>query len=292
MSMVAFMPAVTLSFLLERAVRFLQGRGVGFARAEAEHLLTHVLGCRRCELPLRRGERVERALLTEFLPLLRRRGRREPLAYVLGESDFHELSLRCDRRALIPRPETEELVEWLLGRWEKNPPARVLDLGTGSGAIGLALARAFPRSCVMAVDLDPAALDLARENAERNRVDNIRFVRSDWFEKIQGRFDLMVANPPYLTAEELESAEPEVRDYEPRKALGAAEEGLAELLRILRSAKNFMTPSAWLVMEMGIAHGEVLKREAESLGFGSVHIRRDLSGRPRFFLASQGLLTF
>ncbi|MDR0728194.1 MAG: peptide chain release factor N(5)-glutamine methyltransferase [Puniceicoccales bacterium] len=284
------MPTVTLSSLLERAVRFLQGRGVGSARAEAEHLLAHIRGCRRYELPLRREERVERVWLAEFLPLLRRRGRREPLAYVLGKADFHELSLRCDRRALIPRPETEELVEGLLGRWEKNPPDRVLDLGTGSGAIGLALARAFPKSRVTAVDLDPDALDLARENAKRNRVDNVRFVRSDWFEKVRGRFDLIVANPPYLTAEELESAEPEVRDYEPRRALGAAEEGRAELFRILRSAGDFMSPPAWLVMEMGIAHGEVLRQEAENLGFTDVRIRRDLSGRPRFFLASRGLL--
>ncbi|MDR3143315.1 MAG: peptide chain release factor N(5)-glutamine methyltransferase [Puniceicoccales bacterium] len=283
---------MTLSSLLDRAVRFLQGRGVAAARVEVECLLAHVLDCRRCELHLRLREKVERALLAEFLPLLRRRGRREPLAYILEESDFHELSLRCDRRALIPRPETEELVEWLLDRWEKNPPAHVLDLGTGSGAIGLALAKAFPSSRVTAVDIDPEALLLAKENAESNRVSNIHFVRSDWFEKIRGRFDLIVANPPYLTAEELESAEPEVRDYEPRRALGAAEEGRAELLRILRNARDFMTPSAWLVMEMGIAHGELLKGEAENLGFSTVRIRHDLSGRPRFFLTSQGPLAF
>jgi len=278
---------VTLAFLFQRAEKFLRHRGIAPARAEAGWLLAHVLGCRRWELPLRLREPVGRKLLAEFLPLLRRRGGREPLQYILKRSEFYNVSLRSDRRVLIPRPETEELVEWLVREWQKRPPASILDLGTGSGAIGIALAKVFSQSRVTAVDIEPPALELAKENARENRVTNITFLRSDWFEGVSGRFDRIVANPPYLSAEELESAGPEVRDHEPQRALLAAEEGRAELLKILRAARDFMEPAAWLVLEMGIAHGNSLKAEAQKLGFGFTRVRHDLSGRPRFFIAGR-----
>ncbi|MDR2420312.1 MAG: peptide chain release factor N(5)-glutamine methyltransferase [Puniceicoccales bacterium] len=276
----------TLSFLLKCAENFLRQRGIAQARSEAEWILAHLLHCRRCDLHAHLGKKMERAVLSSFISFIRRRGHREPLQYILGESDFYNISLRNDRRALIPRPETEELLEWIVTTWKNQPPKRILDLGTGSGAIGIALAKAFFKSEVIAIDIDSDALDLAMENAERNHVHNIAFVQSHWFENVCGCFDLIVANPPYLTATEIQNADPEVRDYEPIKALYAEQEGMADLLQILKTAPKFLNPSASLIMEMGLEHGNLLKTEALRLGFHSVQIRRDLSDRPRFFVAS------
>jgi release factor glutamine methyltransferase len=276
----------TLSFLLKCAESFLRHGGLLQARSEAEWILAHLLHCHRCDLYAHLKENVGRSTLVPFLSLVRRRGNREPLQYILEKSDFYNISLRNDRRALIPRPETEELVEWIVHTWKNWPPIRILDLGTGSGAIGIALAKAFPQSKVMAIDIDTAALELATENAKRNRIRNITFVRSHWFENVHECFDLIVANPPYLTATEIQNADPEVRNYEPIGALYAKQEGSAALLQILRTAEKFLKPSASLVMEMGLGHGNLLKTEALRLGFRSIQIRHDLSNRPRFFMAS------
>jgi release factor glutamine methyltransferase len=277
----------TVSFLLKRAESFLKSRKIPQACPDAEWILAHLLHCRRCNLHVCLREKVDRSILSPFLSLVRRRGNREPLQYILGESDFYNVSLRIDSRALIPRPETEELVEWIANTWKDRSPICILDLGTGSGAIGIALAKAFPKSEVMAVDIDPDVLELAQENALGSQIANISFIRSDWFENVRGCFDLIIANPPYLSSEEWESAEPEVRNYEPRRALYAEQEGIADLLQILRAAKKFLKPSASLVMEMGIQHGDLLKAEALKLGFFPVWVRRDLFGRPRFLIAGK-----
>jgi release factor glutamine methyltransferase len=279
------MPMV--SSLLKRAENFLESRKIPQARPDAEWILAHLLHCRRCDLRVCLREKVDRSILSPFLSLVRRRGNHEPLQYILGESDFYNVSLRIDSRALIPRPETEELVEWLANTWKERSPGCILDLGTGSGAIGIALAKAFPKSEVMAVDIDADALELAQENALGNQIANISFVQSDWFENVRGCFDLIVANPPYLSSEEWESAEPEVRNYEPVRALCSGMEGAADLLAILRSAKLFMTSGATLALEIGIGYGDLLKAEALKLGFFPVWVRRDLFGCPRFLIAGK-----
>jgi release factor glutamine methyltransferase len=276
----------TVSFLLKRAENFLRDREISQARLEAEWILAHLLHCRRCDLYGHLEEKLDPSILFPFISLVRRRGQREPLQYILEKSDFYNVSLRNDKRALIPRPETEELVEWIVKTWKDRPPGRILDLGTGSGAIGIALAKAFQKSEILAIDIDPDALELAKENAKENQISNISFIQSNWFGHVEGSFDLIVANPPYLTAAEIQNADPEVRDCEPVKALYAEQEGIADLLQILRTAQKFLNPSAALVMEMGLEHGNLLKTEALRLRFRSVQIRHDFSNRPRFFIAS------
>jgi release factor glutamine methyltransferase len=220
-------------------------------------------------------------------PLVKRRGNREPLQYILGETEFAGLKLKVDRRALIPRPETEYLVELLAAKLTASP-AVILDLGTGTGALALALATKHPEARVTAVDKNPDALSLATENATAlNLASRVRFVVSDWFSKLtpDERFDLIVANPPYLTETEVKEAAPEVREHEPHSALVAAEEGRADLEHILRQARAFLNAGGLLACETGIAQHARLAEVAGECGYARIESLRDLTGRDRYLLA-------
>jgi release factor glutamine methyltransferase len=224
--------------------------------------------------------------LEKVRPLVRRRAQHEPLQYILGESEFHGLKLKVDRRALIPRPETEYLVELVTAACA-TPPTRVLDLGTGTGAIALALASAFPGAAVIATDLSSEALDLARENAAAlDLTERVTWLRSDWFAAVPlAQFDLIVSNPPYLSAEETAQALPEVRDFEPISALTAAKDGLADLEKIMAGAPAYLAPDGLLALETGISHHASLLAAARAAGFQRTESRPDLTGRDRFILA-------
>ena len=226
--------------------------------------------------------------LDRLRPLVRRRGQREPLQYIVGSVDFFGLKLKVDRRALIPRPETERLVELLIERFP-SAPAQILDLGTGTGAIALALATAWPEAKVTAVDLSAAALELARENAAAAALaERVTWLESDWFARLPAghRYDLIVANPPYLSAEETAQAAPEVRDFEPGSALTSGEAGLADAAAILAGARAWLNPGGSLALETGIDHHAELKARASALGWTQVESRQDLTGRDRYFIAS------
>jgi len=228
--------------------------------------------------------------LERIRPLVRRRGQREPLAYVLGTAEFCGLTLKADRRALVPRPETERLVELLQERCVPAP-ARVLDLGTGTGCIALALASAWPGAEVVAVDASEEALALARENGESTGLAaRVRWLKSDWFSglPVDARFDLIVSNPPYLTAEETAAAEPEVRTYEPASALTAAEAGMADLRKIIAGAPRFLAPGGWLAMETGIAQHAALLADLARAGLHDGESVKDLADRDRFVVARAG----
>jgi len=277
---------LTLLEVLERTADYFAQRSVPQPRLQAELLMAHALGCKRLGLFLQFDRPLPEELLAALRPLVRRRAAREPLQYILGPTPFHELTLRTDRRALIPRPETEELVEHVIAR---RPPncTRILDLGTGTGAIALSLARALPEARVVAVDASPDALSLARENATACGLDGrVEFVQGDWFAGIDGSFDIIVSNPPYLTEEEWATAEPEVREHEPRGALVAADAGLADLARIVHDAHPRLNPAGLLALETGIAHHAPLARLAASRGYAGSQGLRALSGRDRFFLAT------
>lgn len=280
------MPEDKLIGLLEalrKTEAFLARKGVESPRLNAEHLFAHGLGCKRLELYLQ----YERPLTTPeqdaIRVLVQRRAAREPLQYILGTVDFAGLTLRVDRRALIPRPETEELAERIRNT-VTTPPARILDLGTGTGALALALAAAFPQAAVTATDASEEALALARENAAANRLsDRVTFLLSDWFHSIQGSFDLLVSNPPYLTQAEWESAAPEVKDHDPRAALVAEEDGLADLRTIVEAAPAFLASGGLLALETGLAHHDRLAEIASATGaYGRWHGEADLTGRPRY----------
>lgn len=276
---------LTVLEIIKKTTEFFVQRGVESARLNAELLVGHALGLQRMQLYLQFERPLTDAELDKVRPLVRRRGQREPLQYILGTTEFAGLVLKTDKRALIPRPETERLIEIVVERMVVTP-SRILDLGTGTGAIALALASKFPEAKVVATDRDSAALALAAENAQATGLSSrVSFVESNWFSSLPNdvRFDLIVSNPPYLTAEETQAAAPEVRDHEPRKALeSGGTDGLADLRQIVESAAEFLAQDGWLVLETGIAQHPLLSECARAQGFSSVESLRDLAGRDRF----------
>jgi release factor glutamine methyltransferase len=225
--------------------------------------------------------------LEKIRPLVKRRSNREPLQYILGETEFSGLKLKVDRRALIPRPETESLLENVFGR-VTAPPATILDLGTGTGAIALVLATKYLAASITAVDKSAEALALARENAEAlGLAARVSFIQSDWFSALsaEAQYELIVANPPYLSDLEVREAQPEVKDYEPLPALVAGENGLSDLASIIRSARGHLSPGGLLACETGIAQHAQLLPLAATVGYSRTESLRDLTGRERYLLA-------
>ncbi|MDQ8205173.1 peptide chain release factor N(5)-glutamine methyltransferase [Pelagicoccus sp. SDUM812003] len=281
---------LTVLEVIQRSSAFLEGKGVESPRLNAEWLIASALGMDRMKLYMQFDRPLRERELADMRSLVARRAKREPLQYILGSTPFHELDLKVDARALIPRPETEQLVEKIVDFvGGSDHPLRILDLGTGTGAIALALAYSLPHAEILAVDESAEALQLAEENALRNGLQNrVRFLQSDWFEAIpiELRFELIVSNPPYLTLEELHSAQPEVKDHEPRAALVADDAGLADLRLIVQGAgERLAGPGSSLWMETGIAHREALSELCLASGFLAVEGLDDWSGRPRFIKA-------
>lgn len=278
---------LTVLEIIKRTTDFFEKREVESARLNAELLIGHALGLKRMQLYLQFERPLTEAELETIRPLVKRRGLREPLQYIVGTTEFCGLRLKVDRRALIPRPETELLVE-LVKQHVPTPPKRVLDLGTGSGAIALALASAYPEAAVTAVDLSEQALELARENATAlGLAERLRVLASDWYSEIPAAetFDLIVSNPPYLSDEETNAALPEVKDHEPRNALSAGADSAAALNRIIRESRARLNAGGLLALETGIAqHGRLLAAVTDA-GFARAEPHRDLTGRDRFVLA-------
>jgi release factor glutamine methyltransferase len=278
---------LTVLEIIKRTTEFFDKRGVESARLNAELLIGHALGLKRMQLYLQFERPLTEAELELIRPLVKRRGVREPLQHLLGSSEFCGLKLKVDRRALIPRPETEYLVELVAGKLA-SAPATILDLGTGTGALALALASKYPASCVTAVDKSAESLTLAGENIQAlGFSERVRLLVSDWFSALTTgeKFDLIVANPPYLTEAEVAEATPEVREHEPRGALVAAEEGRADLEHILRQARVFLNAGGLLACETGIAQHARLAAVAAECGYARTESLRDLTGRDRYLLA-------
>jgi len=257
--------------------RVLAGAGVPDPRVDAEILVAEVHGVPRSSLFVPNGE-LSAAALARLEELVARRRRREPLQYVLGEWGFRRLTLAVDRRALIPRPETEVLVERCLALVAEIAEPRILDVGVGSGAIALALAGERPDARVTAVDASADALSLARENAERTGLaGRVELVHGDLFAGLEDPFDLVASNPPYVAEAELATLEPEVRDWEPREALVG--EGVTEAIAV--GARDRLAPGGALALETaGQKAGEVaglLRR----LGYAEIRVTRDLAGIER-----------
>jgi release factor glutamine methyltransferase len=265
---------VTLAEVLRGATEYLAGRGVSSPRVDAELLLAHALGLQRIELYTQHDRpltETERAAARE---LVARRGAREPLAYVLGDWDFHRLTLKTDSRALVPRPETEVLVERCLELLDGLQVPRVLDVGTGTGAIALALKSERPDAEVIATDVSPEALVLARENANTLGLD-VEFVATDLAEGVDGPFTLVVSNPPYVLAAEFDALEPEVRDWEPRAAL--VDEG--QTTRLVTDARGIL--DGRLVLEVHEERAAEIAAGLDAAGYTEVRVGADLAGRDR-----------
>jgi release factor glutamine methyltransferase len=278
---------LTVLEVIKKTTDFFAAKGIDSPRLNAELLVGQALALKRMQLYLQFERTLSAAELELIRPLVRRRGLREPVQYILGETEFFGLKLKVDRRALIPRPETERLVE-LVTTQRVAPPATILDLGTGSGAIALSLAQHYPAAKVTAVEFSVDALALARENAAGCGLgDRVTFVSGSWFDGLpaEARFDLIIANPPYLSAEETAQTAPEVRGHEPAQALTADEAGLADLRKILAGAPRFLAPGGLLALETGIAHHAALAGLATAAGFMRTESLRDLTDRDRYLLA-------
>ena len=278
---------LTLLEVIKRTTDFFAAKEVENPRLNAELLVGHALGLPRMQLYLQFERLLTEPELERIRPLVKRRGQREPLQYLLGETEFFHVRLKTDRRALIPRPETERLCELITERMEK-PPTTILDLGTGGGAIALGLANFYPQATVTAADLSDEALALARENAEAlGLISRVRLVRSDWYGGLESgmRFDLIAANPPYLSADDVAGATPEVREHEPRVALTPGSEGREALDLIIAGAPARLAPDGLLALETGIDQHATLQERAAAAGFTRGESRTDLNNRDRYLLA-------
>jgi release factor glutamine methyltransferase len=277
--------------LARLAADHLQGRGIENARLEAELLLAAVLGLSRLDLYLQHDRPLTPEEVERFRALVRRRLRREPLQYILGEVHFRELVLKVDRRALIPRPETEvlvgEVLAWARARGEEILSA--VDIGTGSGAIALSLAREGPFARVVATDLSADALALAQENAARcGLAERVEFRKGALFEPLAPgeRFDVVVSNPPYIAEAERGELAPEVREWEPETALFAPGEGLSILDALVDGAPEHLRPGGLLALEIGSGQGRAVADRIERRGgYGPARVVRDLAGHERVVLA-------
>jgi release factor glutamine methyltransferase len=260
---------LTLAEVLRGATGYLAERGVPSPRVDAELLLAHALGLQRIELYTQHDRPLTDAERDRARELVRRRGTREPLAYVLGSWGFRRLDLVTDKRALVPRPETEIAVECALRILRGTPEVRVLDVGTGTGAIALSIAHEHPGARVTATDLSADALALAKENAERLGL-IVRFERADL--TVDGEWDVIVSNPPYVDATELDALEPEVREWEPREAL--VDEGQTQRLIDAKAGR-------WLVLEVHEGRAHDVAAAMRNAGYDEVLITDDLAGKPR-----------
>ena len=268
---------MTLGEVLKRTTAFFAERGVPSPRLDAEFILAHALGLARLDLYLEFDRPLTEAELAACRAPVERRGKREPLAYVLGDWGFRRLTLRCDSRALVPRPETEVLVERALALLEGVDRPRVLDVGTGTGAVALSLVDERPGLRATALDISPGALALARENAEATRLE-IELVEGDFRDGLPGGpYDLVVSNPPYVKQDEIEALEPEVRDWEPRGAL-VSDDGPAQVARVAVAA---LKSGGALALEIGDGQAAEVAAVLEELGYQDVTITPDLNGRER-----------
>lgn len=280
----------TILDTLKKGTEYLQRHGVDEARLNMELLIGHVLKVERMRLYLDFDRPLAEDQLGTLRELTKRRGQGEPLQHLLGTVEFCDRDFKVDHRALIPRPETEELTHLLLAR-EWPEATAILDMGCGSGVIGLSLAihLARPGLEVTLADLSPDALELARENAAALLPDSggLRFVESDLFGSLGGAdYDLIVANLPYIPDSSRTALSREVQ-RDPALALYGGESGIEIMERFLPSAFAHMRPGGSLAMEFGIGQGSPLARAAENAGFEQIELRRDLSGIERFLFATK-----
>ena len=278
---------ISIGDVLANAVRRLTAAGVAEPRADAEVLVAHVLGTTRTALVAGARDPFPSGAAAAFAALVDRRVAREPVHYLVGEREFWSLPFVVDRRVLVPRPETEILVETALRLGAGA--CRVLDVCTGSGAVGAVLARELRGARVWASDVDRDALAVARTNVARH-APCVALVRADLLAGFRAAaFDLVVANPPYVAEARFPGIAPEVRDWEPRVALAAGADGLALLRRLVADAPRVLVPGGWLVVEMSAGHAEAMRAIVDATGqYDGIELVRDHAGIERVLAARTG----
>lgn len=269
----------TVLKILTWTKEYLAGKGVENARLEAEWLLCEALSLDRVGLYLNFDKPLQESELAAFRGMVARRAKREPLQHILGSQEFLGFEFRTTSAALIPRHDTELLVTESLR--VVSEAQRVLDIGSGSGCVAIALARSLPGATVVSVDISSEALELARGNAALNSV-SVDFRQGSLFEPVKGeRFDLVVSNPPYIPAADIESLQPEVRDYEPRSALDGGADGFDFYRSIIPAAPDHLTPGGWLLLEVGIGQSAAVTEIFAKNGFSAIFSAKDPGGIER-----------
>lgn len=263
---------------LSVAQALLEARGLGVDRLDTLMLLADTLACSRTWLLAHDDATLSTEQGSRLRARLARRAAGEPLAYLLGEKEFHGLMLQVDSNVLVPRPDTEVLVDWALELLAGAPDRNVVDLGTGSGAIALAVKHAQPAATVVATDLSVAALGIARANARRLALD-VEFVEGSWWQAVPGRrFHLVLSNPPYIAGGDEHLA---ALGHEPALALTPGGDGLDALRCIVASAAEHLEPGGWLLLEHGFDQADAVRALLRGRGFVGAQTRRDLAGQPR-----------
>ena len=270
----------TVLKVLQWTAGYLQEKGVDGARLDAELLLTEVLQLDRVGLYVNYDRPLEAAELAAYRQLVGRRARREPVAYILERSEFWSLPFVIRPGVLIPRPDTEVLVEEALAR--AAGASRILDVGTGSGALAVTLTHELPDVRLVAIDICEKALEVAQENAHLNKVaERIDFQQADLRQLPAGPFELIVANPPYIPQQDLAALQPEVRDYEPKLALAGGDDGLDCYRALAAQAARCLSGGGWLLLEVGIGQAEAVQKLLSQAGLGEIFCRNDYAGVAR-----------
>ncbi len=283
-------PPWTVLKLLEWSTGFFESKGVDSPRLDAEILLADVLGIERIHLYVQFDRPMKSEELDAYRALVKRRAMREPVAYIVGTRGFWTLDLKTDARALVPRPDTEVLVEEVLKVVPEDSTATLVDVGTGTGAIALAIASERPSARILATDASAEALALARENAEAlGYADRVEFFEGDLLDAIPAdiALDFVVSNPPYIAESERDSLEPEVAKWEPAGALFADDDGLAIIRRLAAQAHGRLEPHGWIVLEHGYRQGAAVRRVLSDQGFSDVRTRKDYGNNDRVTAAAR-----
>jgi release factor glutamine methyltransferase len=276
--------------VLLAGIERLQAAGVENARLDAEVLLAHSLGIDKADLYLQLNARATTEQEEEFRELIRRRAEREPVAYITGRKEFWSLDFLVSSDVLIPRPETERLVEVALeyAKLSASQP-KIVDLGTGSGAIAIAFAKELPEAKITAVEISAAALDVARRNSARHGIANrIQFLRGDFFAEAAGKFDVIVSNPPYISRQEWAALPPDIRDWEPQLALDGGSDGLDFYRQIIREAHRYLVPGGHIILEIGAGMARAVADLLNATDFYlSPLVYRDYAGKDRVIAATK-----
>ena len=278
---------MTVLEVLQSSADYFKKRKIDNARLNAEQLLAHVLGRKRIELYLEFERDLIEPELVPLRELVRRRGEGEPLQHLLGTIEFCGLTFLCDKRAMVPRPETEELVELLQSKIQ-NLKSTIVDVGTGSGVIALSLAAKFSDAKVHASDISEEALALARENAERLGLsERVQFRKNDLLENLGERFDVIVANLPYISMQDRQSLSREVL-HDPETALFGGERGDELVGKLIEQAPEHFQPNGLLALEIGIGQSQSLSELLAQKNYHDIESKRDYAGIPRFLFARYG----
>ncbi|MFC2095241.1 peptide chain release factor N(5)-glutamine methyltransferase [Candidatus Bipolaricaulota bacterium] len=262
---------------------YFEDAGIVQPRLEAEILLAHALDVDRLHLYLAPDKPLTSDERLRYRGVVKQRQSGTPLQHVIGEVRFYGLRFQVDRETLIPRTETEELLDQVVKRAPRDREIRCLDLGTGTGVIAVCMARYLPKAQITAVDISPAALQVAQGNAKLNEVEErIDFIESDWFSHVEGEFDFIASNPPYIRSGELKDLPKEVREHEPSVALDGGIDGLEKVRSIVGQLRAHLRPDGVVLMEIGHDQGASAKAILENIELVDVSIERDMAGRDRF----------